>query len=1080
MIMTAALPGGPESRVENRIYRFDELSVDPLRRVLLRDGEAVAVTPKALAVLLVLLENRGEVVAKEELIRQVWASAYVSDANLTQTVSSLRKALGDRTGGRRYVVTVSGQGYCFVAPVSITPAGEIQETPEEPEEAPAFRPAPGSRPSSGMFPIYPETEKSGPIPAELRRPVRENLPRIGLGLALLAALLVLSLYLSRLDRGPLALPEDLGTFAQPRRPSVAVLEFRDLAGRPGTRWLGAALSEMLTTELAAGTRLRVVSRENVARARPYLQALESGGSNGTGGEDLEKIRSIVGADLLVVGTYLVLDEGGERRIRLDVRVLEVPGGDIAASLAEVGPEAGLFELVSRTGARLRQELGVDGLSPRQARAARALQPGDPEAMRLYAQGLERLRASDAPRALDVLRRAAGLEPDSAVIHSALSEAYGMLGYDEQALGEQKRAAALAGPLAREPRLGIQARFYELNREWDRASETYRSLWTFHPDNLEYGLKLANTLMRGGRPAEALETIAALHRLPPPEGEDARADVLEARIGRRLGDPVVELRAAEAAVAKGRRSGEALLTVQGLVFQGDALLTLGRTDQAIGIFREALELAGQDDNPMILGMAHANLGYALMSRGDLDEAEAASREALAIAERIGSDVGISAQYEVLGDLHRLRGDLAESQDLLERALAVYLRLGDRTLQGRVRALLGLTQWARGDLDGARGSLEQAQALSRETGDRATDAAALSHLGRVLESEGKLQEALRQHEQAFYRFRRLGDPGRSAGALAQTAVVLGRLGRPGRAGRTGSVSSIGDMETARRRFEQVLQTRRRLGDRIGIGEVLGALSGIQYRQGDLAAARRLADREAQIADETGSRTLVAGALRAVARVDLAMDRLPQARRALESALETLGPDPSLAEAGVRLDLARLAVSEGRFADAGRLAEPLAVWYGNRGMSDGEAEALAVLADALLRQGRLGDARRAAERARVLVGESADRELRIRAAARLARVEAVGGNVGDIRRAAEELRRELAAARESGLVAAALKARLALGEVLFAAGDAAGGRAALLQARREADGAGFAKLAREAGRALETGGSLGGWKNGRESVP
>lgn len=1058
MITTAVIPESPEGRVEKRIYRFDELTVDPLRRVLLRDGEVVAVTPKALSILLVLLENRGEVVSKEELIRQVWASAYVSDANLTQTVSSLRKALGDRTGDRRYVVTVPGQGYCFAAPVSIASSGETAlpgEDVEDQEEAPALRPQPGSRPSSGTFPIYPETENTGPIPAELRRPVRENLLRISLGLACLAALLVLSVYLSRLDRGPLKLPTDLGAFSQPRRLSAAVLGFRDLSGRPETRWLGSALSEMLTTELAAGTRLRVVSRENVARARPYLDALESGG---TGAENLEKIRSIVGADLLVVGTYLVLDEGGERRIRLDIRILEVPGGDIVASLAEVGPEAGLFELVARTGARLRQELGFDELSPQQARAARALQPGDPEAMRLYAQGLERLRASDAPRALDVLRRAAGLEPASAVIHSALSEAYGMLGYDEQALDEQKRAAALAGSLAREPRLGIQARFYELNREWGRASETYRSLWTFHPDNLEYGLKLANCLMRGGRPAEALETVKAVHRLPPPEGEDARADVLEARIGRRLGDPVVELRAAEAAAAKGRRSGETLLTVQGLVFQGDALLTLGRTDQAIGIFREALELAGNDDNPMILGMAHANLGFALMSRGDLDEAEAASREALAIAERIGSDVGISAQYEVLGDLHRLRGDLAEAQDFLERALDVYLRLGDRTLQGRIHALLGLTLWARGDLDGARGSLEQAQALSRETGDRATDVAALSHLGRILESEGELQRALGLQEEAFSRFRRLGDPGRSAGALAQSAAVLGRLGR------------VNDIETARRRFEQVLQTRRRLGDRIGIGEVLGALSEIQYREGDLVAARRLAGLEVQIADETGSRTLTADALRATARVDQAADRLPQARRSLESALAALGPEPSLAEAGVRLDLARVAVSEGRFKEAGRLAGPVADWYGDRGMSDGEAEALSVLADALLRQGSLAEARRAAERARVLLAETADRELRVRAAARLARVEAAAAGLGELRRAAEELRRELAAAQESGLMAAALEARLALGEILLAAGDAAGGRAVLLQARKEAGGRGFSRLAREAGQVLETGGVLG----------
>ncbi|HEX3129249.1 MAG TPA: tetratricopeptide repeat protein [Thermoanaerobaculia bacterium] len=1041
---------------EKRFYRFDEFSADPLRRVLLRDGEPVAITPKAFSILLVLLENRGAVVSKEELIRQVWASVYVSDANLTQTVSSLRKALGDRTGDRRYVVTVPGQGYCFAGPVSEA----SEEKKEETEEVSAFQPYPGSRPSTGTFPIFPETEKTGPIPADLRKPVRENLLRIALGLACLAGLLGLSFYLSRLDRGPLALPADLGTSSHSRRPSVAVLGFRDLSGKAGTQWLGSALTEMLNTELAAGGRLRVVSRENVSRARQVLDLPQSGTLDQ---DDLERVHSIVGSDLLVIGTYLVLEEGGARRIRLDVRVVEVASGDIAASLVEVGEEAGLFELVSRTGARLREMLGFEGLSPRQARSARALQPADPEAMRLYNDGLERLRSSDAPRALEALRRAAGIEPNSAVIRSALSEAYGMLGYDEQALAEEKRAVAFAGELPREPRLGIQARFHELSRDWNQASETYRSLWTFYPDNLEYGLKLANCLMRGGRPAEAQETVAALRRLPPPESEDARIDVLEARIALRLADPALELRAAEAAVAKGRRFGETAVLIQGLVFQGDALLTLGRVDPAVGSFRQALDLAKNGDSPMTLGMAYGNLGVALMRRGDLAEAETETREALAIAERIGTDVGIAAQNEVLGDLHRLRGELGEAQAHLEKALEVYLRLGDRTLQGRVRSNLGLILWARGDLDAARSSLEQALALSRETGNRAIPAVALTHVGRILERQGKLQEALRRHEEAFSRFRKLGDPGQSAGALAQSAVVLGRLGRPG------------DLETARKRFEQVLQTRRRLGDRIGIAEVLGALSNLQYRKGDLGSARRLADREAQIAAETGSLSLAADALRATARADQAADRLPQARRSLETALETLGPDPSLAATDLRLDLARLAVSEESFDEAGRLADEVASWCADREMIDGEVEALSLLADAYLRQGRLDDARHAAERARMLLGESADQELRVRAAARLARVDAAAGETGE---AAGELWRELEAAQASGLAAAALEARLALGEVLLAAGDATGGRAALLEVRKEAEGRGFARLVREAGHALETGGVLSGWKSAREA--
>ncbi len=939
-----------DKRSERRVYRFDELCADPMRRVLLRGGEPVPVTPKAFAILLVLLENRGEVVSKDELIRQVWASAYVSDANLTQNISSLRKALGDRTGERRYVVTVPGQGYTFAAPVSAEPQADIDVAGDTPavDELPAFRPAPGSHPSSGTFPVFREAEKAGPLPAG-RRPPRQDLVRIGLGLACAAALVALSFYLARLDRGPLALPTAL---AQPRRPSVAVLGFRDLSARPGTEWLASALSEMLTTELSAGPRVRVVSRENVARARRYLNIPESGTLDEAA---LEKIRSIVGSDLLVIGTYVTLDEDGERRIRLDVRVLEVPGGDIVASVGEVGTESGLFELVSRTGALLRQKLGLTELSPGQARAARALQPLDRDAMRLYAQGLERLRASDAPRAQELLESAVESEPRSAVIRSALSEAYGLLGYDDRALEEQKRAVALAGTLPREQRLGIQARFHELSRDWSGASETYRSLWTFYPDNLEYGLKLANSLMRGGRLTEALEAIAAVRRLPPPNGQDPRADLLEARIARRLGDPAMTLRAAEAAVTKGRRSGETLIVVPGLVFQGDALLTLGSVDPAIDIFHQALALAETTESPMILGMAYANLGFALQSRGDLAEAEEASREALAIAERIGTAVGISAQLKILGGLHRSRGDLAEALDFLGRALALYKGLGDPAVQGRVLSSIGLTRWAQGDLAGARDDLEQALALSRGTGDRATEAAAIDHLGLILERQGNLDEARLRHEQAFARFRQLGDPRRASEALARSAAVLVRLGGPG------------NLETARKRFEKALQTSRRLGNRLGVAEILEGMADLQYRKGDLAASRRLAARAAQIARESGARLSLAEALRLAGRLDQAEGHLAEARLTLERALAVLGFGPgsgageSLVAADVRLELARLTLAEGRFDEAARQADAVAAWYRERGIADGEADAMSLLAG-------LGEARRAAGRARIRVGETA----------------------------------------------------------------------------------------------------------------
>ena len=82
---------------DRRLYHFDEFVVDPLRRLLLHHGEPVPVTPKAFSLLLVLLERSGDVVTKPEILEQVWPDAFVTEANLTQNVSFLRRALGDRT-----------------------------------------------------------------------------------------------------------------------------------------------------------------------------------------------------------------------------------------------------------------------------------------------------------------------------------------------------------------------------------------------------------------------------------------------------------------------------------------------------------------------------------------------------------------------------------------------------------------------------------------------------------------------------------------------------------------------------------------------------------------------------------------------------------------------------------------------------------------------------------------------------------------------------------------------------------------------------------------------------------------------
>src|ERR1700729_1169409 len=108
------------------VYEFGHFRMDPDKQVLLRDGQLIAVTPKAFETLLVLVRRGREVVSKEELLKEVWPDSFVEEANLSQHIFKLRKALGDSPEGERYIVTLPGRGYRFAVPVrTLTGGGDV-------------------------------------------------------------------------------------------------------------------------------------------------------------------------------------------------------------------------------------------------------------------------------------------------------------------------------------------------------------------------------------------------------------------------------------------------------------------------------------------------------------------------------------------------------------------------------------------------------------------------------------------------------------------------------------------------------------------------------------------------------------------------------------------------------------------------------------------------------------------------------------------------------------------------------------------------------------------------------------------
>lgn len=110
--------GEAMSQQTKHIYEFGSFRLDVEERLLLRDAEAVPLTPKTFDLLLVLLQQPGHLLSKDELLKLVWPDNFVEESNLTSNISQLRKALGEGENGRRYIETVPKRGYRFVAEIT--------------------------------------------------------------------------------------------------------------------------------------------------------------------------------------------------------------------------------------------------------------------------------------------------------------------------------------------------------------------------------------------------------------------------------------------------------------------------------------------------------------------------------------------------------------------------------------------------------------------------------------------------------------------------------------------------------------------------------------------------------------------------------------------------------------------------------------------------------------------------------------------------------------------------------------------------------------------------------------------------
>jgi eukaryotic-like serine/threonine-protein kinase len=616
------------------------------------------------------------------------------------------------------------------------------------------------------------------------------------------------------------------------RRSVAIIGFRNLHGHAEDNWLSSAFAEMLNTELGANGALRMVSGEDVARAKRELPLTDE---DSLAQATLKRLRTDPGVDIIVLGSYTLLPGKEAKRVRLDIRLQDTARGETIVEQAFIGNENDLFELVSQAGTSLRKSLGAAQFSEEVSAQVRAALPQKDLAVQLYTEGQALLWAFDFVRARDLLIKAVAVEPEFPLSHAALSETWSHLGFTLKARDEAGHAKSLSEHLGPEQRLLIEGQFYLSSGDTNKAIETYRKLYSQYPDNLDYGLRLADEQRRAS-PKEALKTVAMLRLLPSPQADDPRIDMIEARAWINT-DFAKAQQAGQRAVEKGKAEGSQLLVARAYGILCQMMGNVSSTAEAIHDCDEArtrYSSAGDRNNEARTLNDFAGLYYQL---GQVDRSEKMYREAIAVFRDIGALDGITAASSNLGDIFMIRGNLREAEKTLSDALPGYNEMGDKDGVALILNDMAEVSVHRGDLDKALSTYEKARVIAQEIDDKTA-------VAYILMGEGNIQ-----------------------------------LDR-------------GDLDGAEKSYEESLAIRKQIGEKQDAAEAELALSRLAIEQGHAADAEAVIRKcregfhqEQQADDELGASIVLINALLAEAKVSEAENERKQTKRLAAQSVDKL---------------------------------------------------------------------------------------------------------------------------------------------------------------------------------------------------
>lgn len=449
------------------IFLFDRFQADDIAFRLSAGSAPVPLEPKALRLLLFLIQNRGRLLRKQELLDAVWADTAVSESALTRAIGLLRKTLDDDSREPRFIETVPTAGYRFIAHVETIPS---------PETSPESR----SKPS-------PAAQTSAPPLISEPAPRRRHLFR--LAIFVVACLVILSVASWR-----------IATHSQPAPiRSLAVLPLDNLSGDPSQEYFADGMTDELTTEIARIPNLRVVSRSS-AMAHDDVR------------RPLSEIARQLDVDAVVEGSIV---RSGDR-IRITAQLIDARTGRYLWAQTFEGPARDVLSLQDSVAQQIAAQARLVFASPSPR------PPVNPAAYDAYLRGRYYFNKQDVRNSLQSFQQAIALDPSYAVAYAGYASALDAattfgIGTPEQLMPKALAAAGRAIQL--DPQNGEA--YTELGSietiflwDWTAAGQHLTRGIELNPNDAIAEFKYATLLDAIDRPDEAVRHMRRALALDP--------------------------------------------------------------------------------------------------------------------------------------------------------------------------------------------------------------------------------------------------------------------------------------------------------------------------------------------------------------------------------------------------------------------------------------------------------------------------------------------------------------------------------------------------------------------------------------